>query len=237
MRLHQCCLLHEILVIFVLWQISQFRFSKISANDKKDFIYPIPLSSTALKIVHEKNSRLHLCVQVLCQAKHFLNGLRPSGTFGSRLIPFNLWRRKFLKKNKMWRKYCMLITIVLETAFVSFRTQSVDFPLPTFSLSLVNPILFPLILEIFIKFSIEGSWTFRCNKIHLDENNFTCSKSIHEHARTLLFPHVNGTTKSCRRHKQRNTPWAFFHTKCLRTLIRTLWMVMLTMSWRTVFTM
>ena len=63
-------LLHEALVNLVLWQISPFRvFREVNINT---VFCPIPLFSAAPMIVHEKNSRVSLCVQELFQPQDSL---------------------------------------------------------------------------------------------------------------------------------------------------------------------
>ena len=70
-----------------------------------------------------------------------------SRTFGTRWIYHILLRRSFWRRSWQWRRFCTLITIVPETAFVPFQTLPVGFPLPTFSLSFMNATLSPFVLD------------------------------------------------------------------------------------------
>ena len=65
-------------------------------------------------------------------SRHSSSGTLASGTSGSRRISLILPRRRARRRIRLCR-FCTLIDIVTETAFVSFHTLPVGFPLPTIS--------------------------------------------------------------------------------------------------------
>ena len=55
------------------WSSGKSRNFGLSGHEYKHCVYPIPHFSYALKIIHEKNSRVSLCVRELCHPQDSLN--------------------------------------------------------------------------------------------------------------------------------------------------------------------
>ena len=94
-----------------------------------------------------------------CKAieKHSTTGILSSGTSRSRWFSLILLHER-IRRRIWWCNFSTLIDIVAETAFVSFHTLPVGFPLPTISKSSLYTLFCSLILDhgVLLKISASG---------------------------------------------------------------------------------